>query len=56
MQPVIRVSAEVLTGGRQLLICQRRAHDPHPLKWEFPGGKAHEGENSAACLQRELHE
>ncbi len=56
MQPVIRVSAGVLTRGRQLLICQRRAHDPYSLKWEFPGGKAHEGENSAACLQRELHE
>jgi len=56
MTSVIRVSAGVLTRGRQLLICQRRAEDPHPLKWEFPGGKAEEGEDEAACLQRELRE
>jgi len=56
MTPIIRVSAGVLTRERQLLICQRRAHDPHSLKWEFPGGKAQEGEDSAACLQRELRE
>jgi 8-oxo-dGTP diphosphatase len=56
MTPCIRVSAGVLTHGQQLLICQRRAEDPHPLKWEFPGGKALEGEGEAACLQRELRE
>lgn len=55
-KPAIRVSAGVLTRGRHLLICQRRAQDPHPLKWEFPGGKAHEGEDAAACLRRELRE
>ena len=56
MTSVIRVSAGVLTRGRRLLICQRRAQDPHPLKWEFPGGKAQDGEGEAACLQRELRE
>jgi 8-oxo-dGTP diphosphatase len=56
MTSVIRVSAGVLTRGRQLLICQRRAIDPHALKWEFPGGKVEEGEDEAACLQRELRE
>ena len=56
MTPVIRVSAGVLTRGRRLLICQRRSEDPHPLKWEFPGGKALEGEGEAVCLQRELRE
>jgi 8-oxo-dGTP diphosphatase len=56
MTSIIRVSAGVLTRGRQLLICQRRAEDPHPLKWEFPGGKAEEGEDEGACLQRELRE
>ncbi|HEV8712715.1 MAG TPA: (deoxy)nucleoside triphosphate pyrophosphohydrolase [Candidatus Binatia bacterium] len=56
MTAIIRVSAGVLTRGRQLLICQRRVEDPHPLKWEFPGGKALEGEDEAACLQRELRE
>ncbi|MGH7964644.1 MAG: NUDIX domain-containing protein [Candidatus Binatia bacterium] len=56
MKSVIRVSAGVLTRGPQLLICQRRAYDPHALKWEFPGGKAHEGEDDLSCLRRELRE
>jgi len=56
MTSLIHVSAGVLTRGRRLLICQRRAYDPHPLKWEFPGGKADEGEDSATCLRRELQE
>ncbi|MBI3304121.1 MAG: NUDIX domain-containing protein, partial [Deltaproteobacteria bacterium] len=56
MKPAIRVSAGVLTRGQRLLICQRRAQDPHPLKWEFPGGKAHDGEDAATCLRRELRE
>ncbi len=56
MNSAIRVSAGVLTCGQRLLICQRRAQDPHPCKWEFPGGKAQEGEDDAACLRRELRE
>jgi 8-oxo-dGTP diphosphatase len=56
MPSTIHVSAGVLTQGPRLLICQRRAEDSHPLKWEFPGGKAHDGEDAAACLQRELQE
>jgi len=56
MTSIIRVSAGVLTRGRRLLICQRRPTDPHPLKWEFPGGKAQDGEDEAECLRRELRE
>ena len=56
MATILRVSAGVLTRGQRLLICQRRAQDPHPLKWEFPGGKAQDDEDDAACLQRELRE
>lgn len=62
MNTAIRVSAGVLTRGHQLLICQRKATNqtgqlnPHALKWEFPGGKAEEGEDSATCLRRELQE
>src|SRR5262249_8331334 len=52
MTSIIRVSAGVLTRGRRLLICQRRPTDPHPLKWEFPGGKALDGEDEAECLRR----
>ena len=56
MVQIIRVSAGILTRPSQLLICQRRADDLHALKWEFPGGKLTNGENDAACLQRELQE
>lgn len=52
----IRVSAGVLTRGTQILICQRSPQGSHPLKWEFPGGKAEAGEDAAACLRRELQE
>jgi len=52
----IQVSAGVLTRGSQILICQRSPQDPHPLKWEFPGGKAEAGEDAATCLRRELQE
>lgn len=54
--PTIQVSAGVLTQGSQILICQRRAEDPHPFKWEFPGGKVQEGEDGETCLWRELQE
>lgn len=56
MTSIIHVSAGVLTNGPYLLICQRRAQDLHPFKWEFPGGKVQEEENNVSCLQRELRE
>jgi len=56
MSSIIRVSAGIITQGSQLLICQRRSQDLHALKWEFPGGKANDGEGDAACLRRELRE
>ena len=62
MSTSIRVSVGVLTRGKQLLICQRKArnlhgqNDQHALKWEFPGGKAEAGEDDATCLRRELNE
>jgi 8-oxo-dGTP diphosphatase len=56
MTALIRVAAGVLTHGQHLLICQRRADDLHPLKWEFPGGKTQEAEDDIACLRRELRE
>jgi len=51
---MFNVSAGVLTCGEKILICQRRAGDRHGLEWEFPGGKVIDGEDSAACLQREI--
>lgn len=56
MSLIIRVSVGIITQGARVLICQRRGQDLHALKWEFPGGKANDTENEAACLQRELHE
>ncbi|KUK89458.1 MAG: NUDIX-domain-containing protein [Marinimicrobia bacterium 46_43] len=39
-----------------ILLCQRLPRDPHPLKWEFPGGKAEAGETPEEALIRELTE
>src|SRR5579862_3438578 len=50
------VVAGILKHGDTVLVCRRRANQPHPLKWEFPGGKAEPGESPVAALQRELRE
>jgi 8-oxo-dGTP diphosphatase len=54
--PKIIVVAGILEHEASILICRRRADQPHALKWEFPGGKVEPGETSAAALQRELRE
>jgi 8-oxo-dGTP diphosphatase len=53
---VIHVVAALIFKAGRLLVCQRRAGGPFPLKWEFPGGKIEAGENAAAALKRELRE
>jgi 8-oxo-dGTP diphosphatase len=45
----------MVRDGR-ILICRRRADQPHPLKWEFPGGKVEAGESPEHALRRELEE
>ena len=55
-QEDLRVAAGLLTSEGKVLLCQRRRGDRHGLKWEFPGGKALAGEDTAACLRRELGE
>jgi 8-oxo-dGTP diphosphatase len=50
------VVAGVLQQDGKILICRRRADQPHPLKWEFPGGKLEAGESPEAALVRELRE
>lgn len=48
--------AGILEQDGRILICRRRADQPHALKWEFPGGKIEDGETPQAALERELHE
>jgi 8-oxo-dGTP diphosphatase len=50
------VVAGILQREGFVLICRRRADQPHALKWEFPGGKVEPGETPVAALQRELRE
>jgi 8-oxo-dGTP diphosphatase len=50
------VVAGVLDREGEILICRRRADQPHPLKWEFPGGKVEAGESPETALVRELRE
>lgn len=53
--PILVVAALILHKN-QLLVCQRRRTDSFPLKWEFPGGKLHQGESPQEALARELRE
>lgn len=50
------VVAGILQRDGSILICQRRADQAHPLKWEFPGGKVEPGETPEEALHRELQE
>jgi 8-oxo-dGTP diphosphatase len=50
------VVAGLIERDGRLLICRRRPGDPHPLKWEFPGGKVEPEETPAQALWRELRE
>ena len=54
-EPIL-VAAGILLDGDRILICQRRRSDPYGLQWEFPGGKASDGEEPKAALRRELAE
>ena len=50
------VVAAVIVRDRRVLACQRSSSSQFPLKWEFPGGKVHDGESPQAALVRELRE
>jgi 8-oxo-dGTP diphosphatase len=49
------VAALVRDGGR-ILVSRRRADQPMPLLWEFPGGKVEPGEDPVVALAREVRE
>jgi 8-oxo-dGTP diphosphatase len=54
---VIRVVVGLLEDARgHVLIGQRRAGTHMAGRWEFPGGKQHDGEAPLAALRRELRE
>jgi len=50
------VVAGLIRRGGRVLICRRKPGQAHPLKWEFPGGKAEASESPAEALRRELEE
>lgn len=50
------VVAGILEREGRILICRRRADQPHALQWEFPGGKLETGETPETALARELNE
>lgn len=50
------VSAAVVFRGGRLLLATRPQGSQHGGLWEFPGGKAQEGESPAQALARELQE
>jgi 8-oxo-dGTP diphosphatase len=50
------VAAVIQRDDGRILVCQRRGDAPHPLKWEFPGGKVEPGESAVEALRRELSE
>lgn len=52
----IAVSAGIAVRDGRVLVCQRRLDQPHPGRWEFPGGKIEPGETPRQCLEREINE
>jgi 8-oxo-dGTP diphosphatase len=50
------VVAALIRDGSRVLMSRRRADQPMPLLWEFPGGKIEPGESPQAALIREVRE
>jgi 8-oxo-dGTP diphosphatase len=55
-RPPLLVTCGIIERERRVLCTRRSATMSLPLKWEFPGGKIHEGESPEECLRRELLE
>lgn len=51
-----KVACAIIECEGKILCTQRSASMSLPLKWEFPGGKIHDGESPEECLKRELRE
>jgi len=52
----VEVTCALIMDGEQVLVTQRSDWMPHPLKWEFPGGKLQSGETPERCIVREIRE
>jgi 8-oxo-dGTP diphosphatase len=50
------VVAALVREGTKVLMSRRRADQPMPGLWEFPGGKVEPGESPIAALEREVDE
>lgn len=50
------VACAIIMRGEEVLITQRSENMPHPLQWEFPGGKLRPGESPEKCIIREIRE
>jgi 8-oxo-dGTP diphosphatase len=53
---MIEVTCAIIMRDDRVLITQRSERMPHPLKWEFPGGKLLPGESPVGCIVREIRE
>jgi len=56
MRPRKLVVAALVRQGARILMSRRRADQPMPNLWEFPGGKVEPGEAPVAALAREVRE
>lgn len=55
-KPTVEVACAIIIEGQKILVTQRSEEMPHPLKWEFPGGKLKIGETPENCIIREIKE
>ncbi|MFO7670273.1 MAG: (deoxy)nucleoside triphosphate pyrophosphohydrolase [Bacteroidales bacterium] len=53
---MIEVTCAIIFKDRKVLATRRSSTMPHPLKWEFPGGKLKGSESPGACIKREILE
>jgi len=53
---IVVTCAVIRNDEGEILVVQRGPGTDHPLKWEFPGGKAQDGESYEECIAREIEE